>query len=253
MLTEGERPATGGAREVMMAALTVTQLTTAGVTLTRPRARRVAVTFTNTGTEFLFITNGGGAGITVTFDVTGSLASQGEPGTDRHGFGEQWGHQIIGPFDPAAFGGSVSIYPAPSIRWWSRCKSLGESSMAQTTTFTGGSQLFIAVATDGSTWNSIEGNANKIEVAEQNRMNGVGLHADTDTGVITYGKLEPVEITVTCIYTRPAAGGEASVHVLRQRRVAAGPALRPLRATPRATSRATTQSAKVVNIKLAQP
>lgn len=79
--------------------------------------------------------------------------------------------------------------------------------MAQTTTFTSGAGFYIAVSTDGSAWNSIEGSSNKVEVAEQNRMNGVAYTPDTDSGAISYGKLEPVEITVTCLYSKTS--GEA--------------------------------------------
>lgn len=92
-----------------MAALTVTQLTTAGVTHSTASAAGGGDTFTNTGTEFLFITNGGGAGITVTFDVTGVIGKSGEPGTDRTVSVSNGVTKIIGPFDPAAFGGSVSV------------------------------------------------------------------------------------------------------------------------------------------------
>lgn len=126
--------------------------------------------------------------------------------------------------------------------------------MAQTTTFTGGSSFYIAVATDGSTWNSIEGSANKIEVAEQNRMNGVAYTPDTDTGVITYGKLEPVEITVTCIYTKTS--GEAWARISSTFYASGGSRL-DLRFAPEGNTTGnkqyTTQSAKVVSLKWPNP
>lgn len=92
-----------------MAALTVTQLTTAGVTHATTSAAGGGDTFTNTGTEFFFITNGGGSPITVTFTVTGVIGKSGEPGTNRVVTVNNGVTRLIGPFDPAAFGGSVSV------------------------------------------------------------------------------------------------------------------------------------------------
>lgn len=92
-----------------MAALTVTQLTTAGVTHSTTAAAGGGDTFTNTGTELFFITNGGGAPITVTFDVTGVVGKSGEPGTDRAVTVAAGGTKLVGPFDPAAFSGTVSV------------------------------------------------------------------------------------------------------------------------------------------------
>lgn len=126
--------------------------------------------------------------------------------------------------------------------------------MAQTTTFTGGSGFYIAVATDGSTWNSIEGSSNKIEVSEQKRMNGVAYTPDTDTAVISYGKLEPVEITVTCIYTKTS--GEAWARV-KAAFVASGGSRLDLRFAPEGNTTGnlqyTTGSSKPVSLKWPSP
>lgn len=92
-----------------MAALSTLTSTTAGVVFATASAAGGGDTFTNTGSELFYIANGGGGSITVTFDVTGTIGRSGEPGTDRAVAVANGATKIIGPFDPAAFGGTVSV------------------------------------------------------------------------------------------------------------------------------------------------
>lgn len=79
--------------------------------------------------------------------------------------------------------------------------------MAQTTTYTGGTNFYFAVSVDGSSWTDCSGTATMVEVTESNRMTGTAYTGDGDKAVITYGKLEPVEVTVTLLYTKTSGEG----------------------------------------------
>lgn len=79
--------------------------------------------------------------------------------------------------------------------------------MAQTTTYTGGSNFYAAVSTDGSSWTDVSGTFTKVEVSESARITGEAYTALGDTAVITYGKLQPVDITVTILYTKTSGEG----------------------------------------------
>lgn len=92
-----------------MAALSILTPTTAGVVFATASAAEAGDTFTNTGSELFYVANGSGGGINVTFDVTGTIGRSGEPGTDRTVAVANSAAKLIGPFDPAAFGGTVSV------------------------------------------------------------------------------------------------------------------------------------------------
>lgn len=92
-----------------MATLTVLEATTAGVAFTTASAAGGGDAFPNTGSEVLYVNNGGGAPINVTLDVTGVVGRSGEAGTDRVVAVANGAAKFIGPFDPAAFGGTVTI------------------------------------------------------------------------------------------------------------------------------------------------
>jgi hypothetical protein len=79
--------------------------------------------------------------------------------------------------------------------------------MAQTTTFTGGTNFYFAVSVDGSAWTDCSGTATKVEVTPSKRMNGLAYTGEGDKAVIAYGKLEPVEVTVTLLYTKTSGEG----------------------------------------------
>jgi len=59
----------------------------------------------------------------------------------------------------------------------------------------------IEVSTDGITYTDISGSSQSITGLNQARMSGEGYTQDGDTGVVTYGKREPMTPTMTVIYT----------------------------------------------------
>jgi hypothetical protein len=63
----------------------------------------------------------------------------------------------------------------------------------------------IDVSADGSTWVSLAGSANQVEVPAQTRMTGTGYTFDGDVAIVTQGKREPLEVTVSGLYTEEAA------------------------------------------------
>lgn len=63
----------------------------------------------------------------------------------------------------------------------------------------------LEVSADGSTWVDISGSANKVEVPEQKRATGVAYTFTGDVGIVTPGKREPVEATISGLYTEQNA------------------------------------------------
>ena len=77
--------------------------------------------------------------------------------------------------------------------------------MAQTTTQTSAVDMKVEVSTDGSAWVDISGSANKVDIGPQDRAVGSAFTFDGDGAVLTYGKRQPVDVTVTAIYTETAS------------------------------------------------
>lgn len=77
--------------------------------------------------------------------------------------------------------------------------------MTQTTGAISGVANYVAVSTDGSSWTDISGMANKVEADSQKRTSGETYTFDGDTAILGWGKLEPLEITVTIVYTEGAS------------------------------------------------
>jgi hypothetical protein len=59
----------------------------------------------------------------------------------------------------------------------------------------------IEISTNGSTWVDISGATNMVDVPEQSRMSGAAYTFDGDGAVLARGKREPIDLTVTIIYT----------------------------------------------------
>lgn len=76
--------------------------------------------------------------------------------------------------------------------------------MAQTTGAISSVDAEIEVSSDGTVWVDISGSANAVEVPEQPRMTGTAYTFTGDVGIVTAGKREPVEVTVTALYTEGA-------------------------------------------------
>ena len=73
--------------------------------------------------------------------------------------------------------------------------------MAQTTEQLSGVANYVAISTDGSAWTDISGFASKVECDAQVRTSGETYTFDGDAALIAWGKKEPVEVTVTLVYT----------------------------------------------------
>lgn len=81
--------------------------------------------------------------------------------------------------------------------------------MAQITDPISGVALYVAYSTNGSSYTEISGVANAIDVPPQTRMNGTAYTFEGDTGLITFGKREPLPITVRLVYSEANAAYEA--------------------------------------------
>lgn len=92
--------------------------------------------------------------------------------------------------------------------------------MAQTTTSISGSNLYVAVSTDGAAWNDISGSITKISAPAFKRKTGTAWTPGTDTAIVTYGPMEPVTVTVTALFTKTA--GEAWARLRTQFQTAGG-------------------------------
>lgn len=53
----------------------------------------------------------------------------------------------------------------------------------------------------GATWNDISGVANSVEVSGGDRMTGEVYTADGDTPIIGYGKLEPIDLEASIVFS----------------------------------------------------
>ena len=73
--------------------------------------------------------------------------------------------------------------------------------MAQTTDGMSGVANTVEHSPDGAAWTDISGYANQVNVDPQTRKSGVAYTFDGDTGIITFGKREPMLVRVRIIYT----------------------------------------------------
>jgi hypothetical protein len=91
--------------------------------------------------------------------------------------------------------------------------------MTQTTNEMSGAAAQVEISTNGSVWTDISGHEQSVQLPPQTRASGVRYTHDGDTAVITFGKREPVEITVNILYTEEATDG---FEVLRAQHETAG-------------------------------
>jgi hypothetical protein len=73
--------------------------------------------------------------------------------------------------------------------------------MPQTTAALAMVNAKIEFSVNGSSWTDISGSANSIEPAEQSGASGEAFTFQGETGVVTAGKTEPVELVVKVLYT----------------------------------------------------
>ncbi len=63
----------------------------------------------------------------------------------------------------------------------------------------------VEVSTNGTTWTNISGAASSVEVSGGDRQTGDVYTFDGDTALLTYGKREPLEVTVKIVYSEGTA------------------------------------------------
>ena len=76
--------------------------------------------------------------------------------------------------------------------------------MAQTTDGLSFVDALVEYSTDGVAFTDISGFANVVEPSGGDRASGEVYTVDGDTGIVTFGKLAPVDIAYTCVYTEGA-------------------------------------------------
>ena len=62
----------------------------------------------------------------------------------------------------------------------------------------------LEVSTNGTTWTDISGSANSVDPGSAKRATGMANVFDGDLPVVTIGKREPMEVTITALYTETA-------------------------------------------------
>jgi hypothetical protein len=81
--------------------------------------------------------------------------------------------------------------------------------MAQITDPISSVAAYVAYSVNGSSWTDISGVANQVSPDAQNRMNGVAYTFDGDTGLVTFGKREPLSVTFRLVYSEANAAWDA--------------------------------------------
>ena len=76
----------------------------------------------------------------------------------------------------------------------------------------------IEYSTDGSNWNDISGYANSVEASGADVTSGEAYTFDGDYALIGVGKIEPVEITVSIVYTEVIADPFNALRVAKHNR-----------------------------------
>jgi hypothetical protein len=76
--------------------------------------------------------------------------------------------------------------------------------MAQTDDQISGVANYLATSTDGTSFTDQSGYSNAVEPGSQSRQSGETYTFDGDGALITYGKREPVDLTVRVVYTEDA-------------------------------------------------
>jgi hypothetical protein len=77
--------------------------------------------------------------------------------------------------------------------------------MTQTTGGLSATNASLEISTNGSSWTDVAGFGVKVEPSEQTRQTGEVYTLDGDTAIITSGKLEPIELEITVVYTEGAS------------------------------------------------
>jgi len=73
--------------------------------------------------------------------------------------------------------------------------------MAQTADGMSFKNCKLEISTDGTNWTDISGFSNSIDIGGGGRQTGEAYTFDGDKAIIAIGKREPVEVTVSIVYT----------------------------------------------------
>lgn len=77
--------------------------------------------------------------------------------------------------------------------------------MPQTTGAINVVDAVVEVSTNGTTWTDISGSTNKVEVSPQTADSGMAATLEGNYKIVRAGKYNPVELTVTILYTEASA------------------------------------------------
>jgi len=78
--------------------------------------------------------------------------------------------------------------------------------MAQTTNAVAMSCARVRISTDSLAWTNISGETNAVNPGDATRMSGETYTFDGIFGIVKGGKIEPVEVEFTIVYTEPHSG-----------------------------------------------
>ena len=84
--------------------------------------------------------------------------------------------------------------------------------MPQTTTAINTVDAVVEVSVNGTTWSNISGSTNKVEVSPQTADSGMAASLEGQYKIVRAGKYNPVDITVTILFTETAAEAYAILH-----------------------------------------
>ena len=76
--------------------------------------------------------------------------------------------------------------------------------MAQTTDALAAVDADVEISVNGTTWINVSGSANTVEPGSQARMTGDAYTFDGDVAIVAKGKREPLDVSVSALYTEVA-------------------------------------------------
>lgn len=79
--------------------------------------------------------------------------------------------------------------------------------MAQTTTGMAGVAAYVAISTNNSDWTDLTGVANNIAFSGYDRQSGEAYTFTGDEAIVKYGKLAPIEATVSIVFSETITEG----------------------------------------------
>ena len=84
--------------------------------------------------------------------------------------------------------------------------------MPQTTTAINTVDSVVEISINGTTWTNVSGTTNKVEVSPQTADSGMAASLEGQYKIVRAGKYNPVDITVTILFTETAAEAYEILH-----------------------------------------